>query len=125
MTDLADSQRVVVTGLGAITPLGLDVDSFYEGLLEGKNGITRIEAFDTEKYTCKIGGEIKDFDATNYMDPKAARRNDRFVHFAFAACKEAVARAGLDMDQEDPDRGSVQEIPDGTKCSRWPWSRTR
>ncbi len=107
MTDLADSQRVVVTGLGAITPLGLDVDSFYEGLLEGKNGITRIEAFDTEKYTCKIGGEIKDFDATNYMDPKAARRNDRFVHFAFAACKEAVARAGLDMDQEDPDRVGV------------------
>ncbi len=107
MTDLADSQRVVVTGLGAITPLGLDVDSFYQGLLEGKNGITRIEAFDTEKYTCKIGGEIKDFDATNYMDPKAARRNDRFVHFAFAACKEAVARAGLDMDQEDPDRVGV------------------
>jgi 3-oxoacyl-[acyl-carrier-protein] synthase II len=107
MTDLADSQRVVVTGLGAITPLGLDVDSFYQGLLEGKSGITRIEAFDTEKYTCKIGGEIKDFDATNYMDPKAARRNDRFVHFAFAACKEAVARAGLDMDQEDPDRVGV------------------
>ncbi|MFL3657529.1 MAG: beta-ketoacyl-ACP synthase II [Opitutales bacterium] len=107
MTDLADSQRVVVTGLGAITPLGLDVDSFYQGLLEGKNGITRIEAFDTEKYTCKIGGEIKDFEATNYMDPKAARRNDRFVHFAFAACKEAVARAGLDMDQEDPDRVGV------------------
>jgi 3-oxoacyl-[acyl-carrier-protein] synthase II len=107
MTDLADSQRVVVTGLGAITPLGLDVDSFYQGLLEGKSGITRIGAFDTEKYTCKIGGEIKDFDATNYMDPKAARRNDRFVHFAFAACKEAVARAGLDMDQEDPDRVGV------------------
>ena len=107
MTDLAESQRVVVTGLGAITPIGLDVESFFQGLLDGKNGISKVEAFDTEKFTCKIGGEIKDFDATNYMDPKAARRNDRFVHFAFAACKEAFANSGLDMDQEDPDRVGV------------------
>jgi len=107
MTDLADSQRVVVTGLGAITPIGLDVDSFFQGLLDGKNGISKVEAFDTEKFTCKIGGEIKNFDATNYMDPKAVRRNDRFVHFAVAASKEAVANAGLDMDQEDPDRVGV------------------
>ena len=107
MTELADSQRVVITGLGAITPLGLDVDSFFQGLLEGKNGISKVESFDTEKFTCKIGGEIKDFDATNYMDPKEARRNDRFVHFAFAATKQAVADAGLNMDQEDPDRVGV------------------
>ncbi len=107
MTELADSQRVVVTGLGAITPLGLDVDSFFQGLLDGKNGISKVESFDTEKFTCKIGGEIKDFDATQYMDPKEARRNDRFVHFASAACKEAVADAGLDMDSEDPDRVGV------------------
>ncbi len=107
MTELADKQRVVITGLGAITPLGLDVDSFFQGLLDGKNGISRIESFDTEKFTCKIGGEIKDFDATNYMDPKEARRNDRFVHFAFAATKQAVADAGLDMDREDPDRVGV------------------
>lgn len=107
MTELADSQRVVVTGLGAITPLGLDVDSFFQGLLQGKNGISRVESFDTEKFTCKIGGEIKDFDPTTYMDPKEARRNDRFVHFAFGATKQAVADAGLDMDQEDPDRVGV------------------
>ena len=107
MTELADGQRVVITGLGAITPLGLDVDSFFQGLLEGKNGISKVESFDTEKFTCKIGGEIKDFDATNYMDPKEARRNDRFVHFAFAATKQAVADAGLNMDQEDPDRVGV------------------
>jgi 3-oxoacyl-[acyl-carrier-protein] synthase II len=107
MTELADSQRVVITGLGAITPLGLDVDSFFQGLLEGKNGISKVESFDTEKFTCKIGGEIKDFDATNYMDPKEVRRNDRFVHFAFAATKQAVADAGLNMDQEDPDRVGV------------------
>ena len=107
MTELADSQRVVITGLGAITPLGLGVDSFFQGLLEGKNGISKIESFDTEKFTCKIGGEIKDFDASNYMDQKEARRNDRFVHFAFAATKQAVADAGLNMDQEDPDRVGV------------------
>lgn len=107
MTDLADNQRVVITGLGAITPIGLDVDSFFEGLIAGQNGISRVEAFDTEKFTCKIGGEIKDFDATDYMDPKEARRNDRFVHFSFAAAKQAVAHAGLDMDQEDPDRVGV------------------
>ncbi len=107
MTELADSQRVVITGLGAITPLGLDVDTFFQGLLDGKNGISRVESFDTEKFTCKIGGEIKDFDATNYMDPKEARRNDRFVHFAFAATKQAVADAGLNMDEEDPDRVGV------------------
>jgi 3-oxoacyl-[acyl-carrier-protein] synthase II len=83
------------------------VDSFFQGLLEGKNGISKIESFDTEKFTCKIGGEIKDFDASNYMDQKEARRNDRFVHFAFAATKQAVADAGLNMDQEDPDRVGV------------------
>ena len=70
MTELAESERVVVTGLGAITPLGLDVDSFFQGLLDGKNGISRVEAFDTEKFTCKIGGEIKDFVATEHMDRK-------------------------------------------------------
>ena len=107
MTELADSQRVVVTGLGAITPVGLDVDSFFQGLLDGKNGISKVEAFDTEKFTCKIGGEIKDFVATDYMDPKAVRRNDRFVHFSFAAGMQAVADAGLDMEQEDPDRVGI------------------
>jgi 3-oxoacyl-[acyl-carrier-protein] synthase II len=107
MTELAESQRVVVTGLGAITPLGLDVDTFFRGLLDGKNGISRVEAFDTEKFTCKIGGEIKDFEASDYMDPKEVRRNDRFVHFSCAAGKQAVADAGLDMNQEDPDRVGI------------------
>ena len=107
MTELADSQRVVVTGLGAITPLGLDVDSFFQGLIEGKNGISRVEAFDTEKFACQIGGEIKDFDVEQYMDRKEANRNDRFVHFAFAAAKQAVKDAGLDMEQEDPERVGI------------------
>ncbi len=107
MAELSDSQRVVITGLGAITPLGLDVDSFFQGLIDGRSGVSHVEAFDTTLFTSKIGGEIKDFDAKTYMDPKEARRNDRFVHFAFAAAKQAVADSGLDMSQEDPDRVGV------------------
>lgn len=107
MSELPDSQRIVITGLGAVTPLGLDVDSFFQGLIEGRNGVSLVEAFDTSLFTCKIGGEIKDFDATQYMDPKEARRNDRFVHFAYAAAKQAVADAGLNMESEDPDRVGV------------------
>ncbi len=107
MTELADSQRVVVTGLGAITPLGLDVASFFQGLIEGRNGISRVESFDTEKFACQIGGEIKDFDAKTVMDPKQVLRNDRFVHFAYGAGMQAMADSGLDMSQEDPDRVGI------------------
>ena len=107
MSHLPDNQRVVVTGLGALTPIGLDTESFFSGLLSGRNGISRVEAFDTEKFNCKIGGEIKDFDATQWMDPKEVRRNDRFVQLAFAAAKQAVAHAGLDMAKEDPERVGI------------------
>ncbi|MBK1878027.1 beta-ketoacyl-ACP synthase II [Pelagicoccus mobilis] len=107
MSELPDNQRVVVTGLGAVTPIGMDVDSFFNGLLEGKNGISHVDAFDTEKFTCKIGGQIRDFDPTVAMDPKEARRNDRFVQFTMAAAKEAVAHSGIDFEKEDPDRVGV------------------
>ena len=107
MSELPDNQRVVVTGLGALTPIGLDTDTFFNSLLAGKNGISLVEAFDTEKFPCKIGGEIKNFDANQYMDPKEVKRNDRFVHFAYAAAMQAVKDSGLDMSQEDPDRVGV------------------
>lgn len=107
MSELPDNQRVVVTGLGAVTPIGLDADSFFKGLLAGKSGVSRVDAFDTEGFTCKIGGQIRDFDPTKTMDPKEARRNDRFVQFAFAAAKEAVAQSGLDFDSIDPERVGV------------------
>ncbi len=107
MSELPDKQRVVVTGLGAVTPIGLDTESFFEGLLAGRSGISLVDAFDTEKFTCKIGGQIRDFDPASVMDPKEARRNDRFVQFAFAAAKEAVAQSGLDMSQEDPERVGI------------------
>ena len=104
MAGLADNQRVVVTGMGAITPLGHDVDSFWKGLVSGQNGIHKVEAFNTEGFACQIGAEVKNFDATEHIDAKLVKRNDRFVHFALIAAKEAVANSGLDMEQEDPDR---------------------
>lgn len=107
MSELPENQRVVVTGLGAITPIGLDTESFFSGLIEGKNGISRIDAFDADALTCKIGGQVRGFDPAKYMDPKEARRNDRFVQFAFAAAKEAVTQSGLDFDTMDPDRIGV------------------
>ena len=93
MTNWPDSQRVVVTGLGAITSLGQDPGTFWKSLQEGKNGVSRVEAFDTSDFTCKIGAEIKNFDAAQFMDPKEVRRNDRYVHFAFIAAKQAVVSA--------------------------------
>jgi len=104
MAGLADNQRVVVTGMGAITPLGHDVDSFWNGLTSGQNGIHKVEAFDTEGFACRIGAEVKNFDATEHIDGKLVKRNDRFVHFALIAAKQAVADSGLDMEKEDADR---------------------
>jgi len=104
MAGLADNQRVVVTGMGAVTPLGHDVESFWNGLLAGRNGIDRVQSFDTEGFACRIGAEVKDFNAAEHMDPKAVKRNDRFVHFALIAAKQAVVDSGLEMADEDPDR---------------------
>ena len=98
------SNRVVITGLGAITPLGLNVNDFWNGIKEGKLGFNHITAFDTENYKVKVAAEVKDFDAKNYMDFKSAKRMERFSQFAVAAAKEAMEDAKLDMTQEDPFR---------------------
>ncbi len=95
-------RRVVVTGMGAITPIGLGVDNFWNGIKEGKVGISTINKFDPTEYKAKVAGQIDDFDAKEYMDPKAAKRMDRFCQFAVAAANEAVKDAGLDMEKEDP-----------------------
>ena len=99
--------RVVVTGLGAVTALGHDVDSFWAGVLGGRNGIERVTLFDPTQYPCQIGAEVRGFDPTRHMDPKEVRRNDRYTHFGFAAARMAVADAGLNPAAEDGDRMGV------------------
>lgn len=100
-----EKKRIVVTGMGAITPLGNDVDSFWEGLLAGRSGIRKLEAFDTEAYPCKVGGEVPDFNPDDWMDPKDAKRNDRYTQFAVGAARMAMKDSGLDAAKlDDPVR---------------------
>lgn len=99
--------RVVVTGMGAITPIGNSVDEFWNGLKEKKVGIGPISVFDTADYKVKLAAEVKDFDPKNYMDPKTAKRMERFSQFAVAAAKEALENSGLNMEKEDPFRVGV------------------
>ena len=101
---MGNKTRVVVTGLGAITPIGNDVASFWQGLKDKKVGIAPITYFDTTDYKAKLAGEVKDFDPKKYMDPKAARRMEPFSQYAVAAAGEAIAQAGLDIEKEDPFR---------------------
>ncbi len=95
-------RRVVVTGMGAITPIGLNVDEFWSSVKASKVGIGPITQFDASEYKAKLAAEVKDFNAKDYMDPKTAKRMERFSQFAVAAAKEAIEQAGLDMEKEDP-----------------------
>lgn len=99
--------RVVVTGMGAITPIGNDVESFWQGLKDKTVGIGPITYFDTTDYKCKLAAEVKGFDPKQYMDAKAARRMEAFSQFAVAASKEALEQPGIDMEKEDPYRVGV------------------
>jgi 3-oxoacyl-[acyl-carrier-protein] synthase II len=89
-------RRVVVTGMGAITPLGNDVASFWDGLVAGRSGLSRITSFDPVNVDSKVAGEVKDFDADTRMPKKEVRRNDRYVHLAWGAAHEAMRDANLD-----------------------------
>ena len=100
-------RRVVVTGLGAVTPIGNNVDEFWSGVKEGKVGIGPITRFDTSEYKVKIAAEVKGFVAKEHMDFKAAKRMELFSQYAVCAAKEAVEDAKLDMEQEDPFRAGV------------------
>lgn len=100
-------RRVVVTGLGAITPIGNTVEEYWKSVKEGKVGIGEITYFDTTDYKVKIAAEVKGFVAKEHMDFKAAKRMDLFSQYAVAAAFEAVQDAGLDMTKEDPYRGAV------------------
>ena len=96
--------RVVITGLGAVTPIGIGKDEFWKGLLEGKNGIEKITRFDASEYGAQIAGEVKDFDPAAFIDKKEAKRMDRYPQFAVAASKLAIEDAGLELEKENCDR---------------------
>jgi 3-oxoacyl-[acyl-carrier-protein] synthase II len=95
-----NDRRVVITGLGAITPLGNDVETFWQNLKNGVSGIHKIEAFDTAAYDCKIGGEVRGFDPKAFFkNPKDVRRTDRFAQLALAAAKMALEDSGIDLEK--------------------------
>lgn len=96
------SRRVVVTGMGAITPIGLSVDEFWASIKEGKHGFGQITQIDATDYKCHVAAEVKGFEGKNFMDPKAAKRMELFCQYAVAAAKEAFNDAALDMEKEDP-----------------------
>jgi len=101
------TRRVVITGLGAVSPFGVGVTVLWQGLLEGKSGISTIEQFDTSAFKVRFGGEVKHFAADKLLDAKAARRLDRFAQFALVASKEAIKDSGFEVAREDPFRCGV------------------
>jgi 3-oxoacyl-[acyl-carrier-protein] synthase II len=102
---MISDRRVVITGLGVITPVGNDVATFWSNLKNGVSGIELVQAFDTTGYDCRIGGEVRNFDPKDFFkNPKDARRTDRFSQLAMAAAKMAMADCGVDMEKVDPTR---------------------
>ena len=100
-------RRVVITGLGAVTPLGNNVETFWENIKAGKVGIGEITKFDTADFKVKLAAEVRDFDAKKYMDFKSAKRMEPFSQYAVVAAKEAMSDAGIDMEKEDSFRVGV------------------
>ena len=97
--------RVFVTGVGAVTPIGLSVKDYWNSLISGTSGISNITKFDTTDFSVKIGAELKNFDPLNYFSPKEVKRADTFVHYGIAAAIEAMKDSGLQID--DPSRAGV------------------
>jgi len=102
-----ERRRVVVTGMGAITPLGLTVDEYWQALVEGKSGVGKITLCDVTGLTCQIAGEVKGFDPRDYMDYKETRRMARFSHFIVASARMAIEDAGLNLSRENAERMGV------------------
>lgn len=96
--------RVVVTGLGAITPVGKNVPDYWNSLKSGKSGVGLIDVFDTAEYNSKVAAQIRDFDSSSFIPPKEARRMDRYTQFAVMATKEAIDDAGIEIDKMNPNR---------------------
>lgn len=102
-----EKERVVITGLGAVSPIGIGKDVFLEGLLTGKSGVKKISSFDASDFSVQIGAEITDFVPENYIDKKEVSRIDRVQQFAFAAAKEAIEDSHIELDKIDPERVGV------------------
>lgn len=100
-------ERVVITGMGIVSPLGNDIDTFWDNLVKGQSGISMIDAFDTSRHKAKIAGVVRDFDGDALFGRKEARRMDRFVQFAIAAAEQAVSHAGLNIEESDRERIGV------------------
>jgi len=102
-----DKRRVVVTGIGMISPLGIGNEATWQGLVEGRSGVGRITKFDTADFPCKIAGEVRGFDPAAWIEKKEIKKSDTFIHYALAAAQMSVDDAGLDMTKEDSDRVGV------------------
>ncbi len=97
----------MVTGMGAVTPFGVSVDLFWDSLVEGRSGLSTVSLFDTQGFDVRVGGEVPNFNPTEYLDPKLVKRLDRFTQFAMIACDEAFKASGLDLERVDPQRMAV------------------
>ena len=104
---MSEGRRVVITGLGIISTLGHDIDTYWKNLIEGRSGVKPIKAFDTTDFDCKIAGEIQDFDPLKWMDKRSANRVDRFTQFGVGAAVQAVKDSGIDFEKEDRTRCGV------------------
>lgn len=128
-------KRVVITGMGVISPLGNDIDSFWNQLMKGQSGISHIDSFDTTDYKTKIAGIVRDFDADEILGRKEAKRLDRFSQFALAAAEQALEQSQLQLDQVDLERlgvyvgsgiGGIQSLVDQVNVldKRGPYGNT-
>jgi 3-oxoacyl-[acyl-carrier-protein] synthase II len=97
-----EKRRVVITGMGVVAPNGIGIENFWDSLVHGRSGVRKITHFDVSSYPSQIAGIVPDFDPTDYMDPKTAKRLSRFAHFAFAASQMAVEDSRIDFNREDP-----------------------
>ena len=104
---MTDNIKVFISGIGMVSPLGLDAQSTWEQLVQGHSGVDQITAFDTDGFDTRFAAQVKDFDPERYLDRKLVRRMDRFAQFAAVAAKEACDNAGIRIDLEDPYRTGV------------------
>jgi 3-oxoacyl-[acyl-carrier-protein] synthase II len=100
-------RRIVITGLGCVTPVGSDVARVWTAIKEGRSGIGPLQAFDSERFSASIAGEVSGFDVGDYLTPKEARKSDTFIHYGLAASMQAIADAGLEANPDDPHRYGV------------------